>query len=302
MSFHLLSANQKFAELSKCLVITNDGLKLLKSSVKDDWDILGPPEREKWTEAFRLLDALAPVTAFLSWKANDQHGLKQWTHVGYECFGYDYTDGRGMVTINGWMTKSKKYDDFPQDMSKWGWDETEALAPYTDMIGQWITQNNLKITFNEDLCKKAKALRQKKRKNEFTQVLYDATESLAEVSACVVFLGSGYLDDKGDSSPLAGARLFESSGAAYTTIRSRKLKNAVVVNVKTSITTLDPQSVEKNKFSNLNDALATQQNKRMKDALDLLSRDQLMARLTELEQKLGEHNTPPEPAVRKSKM
>ena len=301
MSFHILNSGQKFAELSKRLVITHYALDSLKSSVHDDWDILGHQEREKWNEAFRVLDALPSMTTWAGWKANDQHGLQQYPHVSYEYFGSGETKGLGMVVFGSWMSKSKKYDDYPEDMSKWGWEETEALTPYIPMIEEWIAQKNLKITFNQDLCKKAKSLRQKKRKNEFTQVLYDATESLAEVNACVVFLGSGYLDDKGSSSPLAGARLFESSGAAYTTIRSRKLTKAVVVNVKTSITTLDPQSVDKNTFSKLNDALATQQNKRMKDALDLLSREQLMQRLRELEEKLGE-NVTQEPAVRKSKM
>lgn len=140
-----------------------------------------------------------------------------------------------MVTVEGWRTQSEKYDKISDDMTQWGWGQMEAVSPYVDMIGKWIVQNDLKITFNSQLCKRAKSFRQKQHKGELTQVLYDPTEALAEVNACVVFIGGGYLDAKGSTSPLAGVRMFESVWSALTTIRSRKLKDAVVVNVKTSI-------------------------------------------------------------------
>lgn len=181
-----------------------------------------------------------------------------------------------MVTVEGWRTQSEKYDKISDDMTQWGWGQMEAVSPYVDMIGKWIVQNDLKITFNSQLCKRAKSFRQKQHKGELTQVLYDPTEALAEVNACVVFIGGGYLDAKGSTSPLAGVRMFESVWSALTTIRSRKLKDAVVVNVKTSIEGVDPQSNPSNRFSDLDSALASQQNKRLKDALENLSREQLL--------------------------
>lgn len=294
MSFHLLNPSQKFAELSTELLITQYGLNKLKNSVTDKWSSFNTQQQKKWEEVFGVLDAIPPFSSFIAYEAHDAPNLKKLTHYSFECYDWGTAEGRGMVTIKGWRTQSEKYDEIPDDMSKWGWEQMETVGPYTDMIGKWIAQNELKITFNHHLCKRAKSFRQKNLKGELNQVLYDPTEALAEVNACVVFVGGGYLDAKGSTSPLAGARMFESVGSALTTIRSRKLKDAVVVNVKTSITGVDSLSNPSNRFSDLDSALASQQNKRLKDALENLSREQLLERLEQLEVK--------EQPVRKSRM
>lgn len=301
MAFHLLNPSQKFAELTTELLITNYGLSVLKNSVTDQWNALNASQQKKWEDAFAVLGSLMPFSGFIAYKQYDEPNLKRIEHFSFECYDYGTSNGLGMVAIEGWRTQSEKYDEIPDDMCQWGWDQMEKITPYTQMIGDWIAQNELKITFNSSLCKRAKSLLQKKRKGELIQVLYDPTQALAEVNACVVFTGGGYLDAKGSTSPLAGARMFESAGSALTTIRSRKLKDAVVVNVKTSIEGIDPQSNPSNRFSDLDSALAAQQNKRLKDALENLSREQLLERLKELEDKLGEQSTI-EPPVRKSKM
>lgn len=301
MSFHLLNPSQKFAELSTEVLITDYGLNRLKNSVTKQWSKLDPSQQKKWEKALGALDDLIPFSSFIAYEAHDAPNLKRLKDYSFECYDFGTAQGRGMVTIQGWKGQSEKYPKISDDMTKWGWEQMEEVIPYTDMISKWISQNELKITFNSSLCKRAKSLLQKKLKGELTQVLYDPTEALAEVNACVVFIGGGYLDAKGSTSPLAGARMFESVGAALTTIRSRRLKNAVVVNVKTSITGVDPQSNPSNHFSDLDGALASQQNKRLKDALENLSREQLLERLKELEAKVGVEPLPA-PTVRKSRM
>lgn len=293
MPFHIINTKKTFGTIGYSMLITNYAIEILRQSVKSQWNTLSSKEQTKWTEALEALDACRSTSVWMSYEKNDQANLSESpSYIGY--FGGGTPEGKGLVNISGFSSKSPDNKNFSEDLDTWGWSQIEAVSPYVSLITRWIQSNHLKITFNGALCKRAKVLREKFASGEYSQVVYDATESLAEVNACVVFLGNGYLDGRGYTSPLAGARLFESSGSAYTTIRSRRLRNAVVVHVKTSLLHLDPESIpEAGSFEKLGAAIALQEKKHLLAALENASRDQLIARLQALE-KTGEAEDEPE--------
>jgi len=283
MPFHIINEKKNFGTIGYSMLMTNYAIEMLRQSVHEQWDTISVKDQTKWTAALEALGACAPIKVWMSYEKNDVPNLKEdENYPGY--FGCGSPEGRGLINISGFASKSPNNENFSDDLTTWGWSQVEAVSPYASMITRWITANNLKITFNPTLCKRAKVLREKFEKGEYTQVMYNATESLAEVNACVVFMGNGYLDGRGYTSPLAGARLFESSGAAYTTIRSRNLRNAVVVHVKASLLHLDPQSTpQPGSFDKLDAAIALQERKHLEAALETASRDQLIARLQALD-------------------
>lgn len=283
MPFHIINEKKNFGTIGYSMLITNYAIEMLRQSVQEQWHAISAKDQTKWATALETLSACKPMTAWLSYERNDQPDLKDNENLpGY--FGGGTPEGRGLINISGFASKSPDNEKFPDDLTMWGWSQVEAVSPYVSMISRWIETNDLKITFNSTLCKRAKVLREKFEKGEYKQEMYDATESLAEVNACVVFMGNGYLDGRGYSSPLAGARLFESSGAAYTTIRSRRLRNAVVVHVKTSLLHLDPNSTpQAGSFDKLGAAIALQEKKHLDAALEAASRDQLIERLQALD-------------------
>lgn len=61
------------------------------------------------------------------------------------------------------------------------------------------------------------------------------------VKTCALYLPTqGFMNDKGNTTPLAGARLFESAEAARRTRTSRGLKDAVIVELETRVVGLVP--------------------------------------------------------------
>lgn len=293
MPFHIINTKKTFGTIGYSILITNYAIEMLRQSVKSQWHALNSKEQTKWTNALDALSACRPTTVWMSYEKNDQADLTEnANYPGY--YGGGTPQGRGLINISGFTSKSPDNKNFSEDMKTWGWEAVEAVAPFASLITRWIQSNDLKITFNSALCKRAKVLREKFDSGEYAQVLYDATESLAEVNACVVFLGNGYLDGRGYTSPLAGARLFESSGAAYTTIRSRRLRNAVVVHVKTALLHIDAASTpESGSFDQLAAAIALQERKRLEAALEAASRDQLIARLQALDTQTDGEEEPP---------
>lgn len=302
MPFHIINEKKNFGTIGYSMLITNYAIEMLRQSVQEQWHTLNPKDQTKWTTALNALGACKPITVWVSYKRDDQPNLKEnEQYAGH--FGSGTPEGRGLINISGFASKSPDNENFSADLTTWGWAQVEAVAPYASMISRWIETNDLKITFNPTLCKRAKVLREKFENGEYKQEMYDATESLAEVNACVVFMGDGYLDGRGYTSPLAGARLFESCGAAYTTIRSRRLRNAVVVHVKTSLLHLDPNSTpQSGSFDKLNAAIALQENKSLQAALEAASRDQLIARLQAMDANSQNSQKDDEPSERKRRM
>lgn len=283
MPFHIVNEKKMFGTIGYSMLITDYAIEVLQQSVQEQWASLNAKDQTKWTAAFESLKGCNPISVWMSYDKNDQPNLKEKNQYS-AYYGSGTTKGRGFINISGFSSKSPDNKNFPEDLTKWGWSEMEGLTPYATLISRWIQTHDLKITFNAALCKRAKVLREKFENNEYQKVVYDATESLAEVNACVVFMGDGYLDGRGYSSPLAGARLFESSGSAYTTIRSRRLRNAVVVHVKTSLLHLDPDSTpQQGSFDKLSAAIALQERKHLQAALETASRDQLIERLQALD-------------------
>ena len=103
------------------------------------------------------------------------------------------------------------------------------------------------------------------------------------------------MDGRGLSgAPLAGARMFETAGSAYTTITSRGLSNAVVVKVKSNLLGLDIKSVADQNCGDILSAVAIMEKKRLQEALEEASIEQLRNRLNLLEQ---QHKTEPSQVV-----
>ena len=299
MPFHIINEKKNFGTIGYSMLITDHAIEILRQSVQEQWGTISAKDQTKWTTALEALSSCVPIKVWMTYEKNDAPNLKESKdYDGY--FGCGSPEGRGLINISSFASKSPNNESFSDDLTTWGWAQVEAVSPYASMITRWIATHDLKITFNSPLCKRAKVLREKFEKGEYTQVMYDATESLAEVNACVVFMGNGYLDGRGYTSPLAGARLFESSGAAYTTIRSRNLRNAVVVHVKASLLHLDPQSTpEPGSFDKLDAAIALQEKRHLDAALEAASRDQLIARLQALDT-ASQHDE--DPTERKRRM
>lgn len=304
MSFHIVNEKKTFGNLQHAGLLTEHALSVLKASVQAKWDTLSIKEQSKWADALNALDACKPVEAWSTWNKNDQPNPKYQSY-----YGPGLMASKGIVDIGSFTSKSPDNSSFPADIAQWGLEQASAVAPFVSLIEQWIGQEDLKITFNASVATRAKKMKERFGSGEYTQVFFDATESLAEVDACVVFLsnknGGGYLDGRGGVSPLAGARLFESSGSAYTTIRSRRLHNAAVVHVKTSLLHLDPNSLKNQTFGNfdgLTAAIALQEKKRLEGALEAASVEQLRARLHALEDSVGANAESGEKSERKRRM
>jgi hypothetical protein len=109
--------------------------------------------------------------------------------------------------------------------------------------------------------------------------------SLTAADAFCVYMpdAQGFLNDKGASAPLGGARLFESPGAAARTVSSRRISPAAVVRVQARIVALDPILNGGNNLGALRDALASEEARQLREALRQADIDTLRARLAELE-------------------
>jgi len=283
MPFHIINAKKTFGNLGDSLLITDHGLQVLTDSVRQHWSELSPQDQGKWGHVFDLLNTGRSVRVYMMRNKNDAPNLKP-LKANPNYFESGSCTGKGFVNITNFTSKSPDNEAFPENRDNWGWGVIEGIAPHTGMIRRWISRNDLQITFNSEVCRRVKTLQDKFETNEYVQVMYDATESLAEVNACVVFLGDGYLDGRGTLSPLAGARLFESSGSAYSTIRARGLRNAVVVHIKASLLHVDAESKPQHgSFDKLEAAIALQENRRLQAALEAASREQLIERLQKLD-------------------
>ena len=112
-------------------------------------------------------------------------------------------------------------------------------------------------------------------------------ERLASAESFAIYLpqSRGFLNDKGSSAPLGGARLFESAEAASRTITSRQLASsgAVVAAVSARVVGLDPVRAVTVDLGPLTGALAHEEARQLREALGAASIEILRQRLAELE-------------------
>lgn len=114
------------------------------------------------------------------------------------------------------------------------------------------------------------------------EVSYKTLEDLnnfGEGLGYAVFTGNGYLDFQKCSTPLVGARIFASEELA-----KKFYPKGTVVKIEMTLS----EVVSENKYQSLENALSTQQKKRLNQALEQMEVEQLRKRLLELESKYDE--------------
>lgn len=265
MAAQLLTDKQMFCALYWGEVISLTQLEKFKQCVQND-DQMNAKDKAKLSEIVQLLEELPEK------------------EIGYKKRTY-----KSVVIVRRASTTSTLNEDIPNSVCNWGWPQAIKLAAHTRLINTFIEKNRgslNKITHISDAAKWNKKL----ENGEYILNHVDPHERFAQSQGCAIFVpnsynGGGFLDVRGYSSaPLSGARLFESSGSANTTIRSRGLNNAIVVHVNTSLSHIDPNNTHSLSNANrLTDAVAYMERERLEAALKEASIEQLKARLAELE-------------------
>lgn len=274
MAFQLLNAKQLFASLHWENIILVSALDHLEKHVRDKWGELSASDQNKWDEVFSLFSQMP-------------------SHEGW-VYGSGTALRKMVVGVGSFVTKSPNNEEFPEDYTRWGWQACEKLLPHLKMISQWNDKHKLGITVPTEGVKKAVKWKQRLDAGEYQLKVFDPVAVLAEAESYAIYISDlhnkGFLDGRGLSgAPLAGARMFETAGSAYTTITSRGLANAVVVKVKSNLLGLDVKSVANQNCGDILSAVAIMEKKRLQEALEEASIEQLRNRLTLLEQQHNEH-------------
>ena len=118
----------------------------------------------------------------------------------------------------------------------------------------------------------------------------NASNGLSATDCFAIFLTEedGYLNDKGEIAPLAGARLFESvAAAAQRTIRSQKREKAIVVKIHAQAIAVVAETLPESGIGAFGKVLAETEARQLQEALAHASLDQLRQRVTELEAAAG---------------
>lgn len=265
MSAQLLTDKQMFCALYWGDVISLTQLEQFKQCVQKD-DQMNAKDKEKLSEIVQLLEELPEKD------------------IGHKKRTY-----KSVVIVRRAATTSTLNEDIPNSVTDWGWPQAVKLATHTRLINTFIEKNRgllNKINYIADVAKWNKKL----ENGEYILNHVDPNARFSQSQGCAIFVpnsydGGGFLDVRGYSrAPLSGARLFESSGSANTTIRSRGLDNAIVVHVNTSLSHIDPNNTRSLINANsLTDAVAYMERQRLEAALKEASVEQLKARLAELE-------------------
>lgn len=279
MAFQLLNAKQLFASLHWEPIILVSALDHLEKDVRGRWGELTVTEQSKWGDVFEVF---AQMPSHENWVYGSGTALRKMA-----------------VGVGSFVTKSPNNDEFPEDYARWGWEACEKLVPHLKMISQWNDKHKLGITVPTEGVKKVVKWKQRLDAGEYHLKVFDPVEVLAEAESYAIYISNphnkGFLDGRGLSgAPLAGARMFETAGSAYTTITSRGLSNAVVVKVKSNLLGLDIKSVADQNCGDILSAVAIMEKKRLQEALEEASIEQLRNRLNLLEQ---QHKTEPSQVV-----
>jgi len=290
MTFQVLNDKNMFAAFEFTEIMTLTAIKLLKDTVTANAKTLSEKDALAWKDVWSIMDTLPRRRCSFMGLTNDFNN-----HSGYteNC----------IVIINPkrFVSHAQNNEKIPVTIEDWGLDAAIKLNTHSKMIEKFIAKHNLLITYKNN-TKRATEIKRRLDSGEYKMEAYDPIANLAEVEACVVYVpvrkgGGGYLNSKGGLGPLGGARLFESSGAAYTTIRSQRISSAAVVHIGTQVLRLDEKSTLEKGFDNLQEAMSIVERKRIEQALNQASHEQLLERLAQFEQTQGTVST-----VRKKKM
>lgn len=271
MAFHFLNARQHFASMYWEHIMYESSYQKLKEHVHNNYDKVSEKDRASWESVFEAFDSL-PVKSVYTGNGNK-------------------INSRVVVGVGTFATKSPTNDEeFPDDYALWGWETLSKIQPLVRLIGQWSDVHQLALDVPTDAIKKVVKWKQRLDNKEYELRVFDPVEILAEAESFAIYIPTtngtgGYLDGRGyGGAPLAGARMFETAGSAYTTIKSRTLRNAVVVKVKSNLLELDSKNdVSSSNCGAILSAVALMEKKRLEKALEEASVEQLLARLKALE-------------------
>lgn len=277
-SYQILNQSLRFATLDFKRVMTVHGYDHFKSAVKTliDEGKLSQKEQDDLNVFFKEMDHLPSGSCWISTLlSNDSPNTTQ---------KYARLQSKSIVNLESFVTNSQDYDNYPE-ASKFGWDEATNLLKVSKTVEKIIKTHDLLVTFDTKTLKRAKALKDKKESGEIVFKEIDTVAQFAEVDACVLYVpNAGYLDGRSGFGPLGSARLFETQGTAATTRTSRSLTNAVVVNVKASLTGMANNNPQvSGDLSQLHEAIAYVERKRLMEALESASKEQLLERLKKLD-------------------
>lgn len=277
-SCQILNQSLRFATLSFKPVMTVYGYDSFKSTVSTliDEGKITQKEQDDLKVFFELMDKLPNGSSWFNpLLAGDSEN---------KTLKYAHVTSKSIVNLESFVTNSPDYDQYPE-ASKFGWDEATEILKVSKTVEKVIKAQNMLVTFDTKTLKRAKALKDKKENGEIIFKEIDTVAQFAEVEACVLYVpNSGYLDGRGGFGPLGSARLFETQGTAATTRSSRSLRNAVVVNVKASLTGMANNNPQvSGDLTQLNEAIAYVERKRLMEALESASKEQLLERLKKLD-------------------
>lgn len=155
----------------------------------------------------------------------------------------------------------------------WGLEHVETILAGANAFSRVAKEVFPKHKNFNTVLKPHKSLYEKLKAGEVRIKVYDPLSDMVQVDSFAIYIGRGkqpgFLDGRGNISPLAGARMFESQASAQTTIRSRGLVDAVVVKLKATLVEVCPNQTSSGNLDDLMTAISHIEKQDILKALDL---------------------------------
>ena len=300
MSFIVKNSKGMFAGYYSYALVSQHGFKVMKEVFADETNPImlkmSKGQKTKLQEAFVLMERLPVSNHCMYFMKNDCPNLVKKTQRNYSWdhgYGVGRIDCLSVVGLENFTSSSgishKKNDGMSAHAFVGHVEEQRKIANYVAALSSFAKA--CEVGLMEAPLKSLKKISKAFDDGEYDIKDVDLVAEMGEVEASVVFMSEwgengGYLNYKGGLSPLGGARLFESEGAAKRTISAQRLKNAIIVKVKTQIMEVQSEigNNNNNRTQNLREAIARVEKKNIHKALEAASIEQIKARLDKYEQ------------------
>lgn len=309
MSFIVKNSKGMFAGYSSYALVSQHGFQVMKEVFADSNHPvmlkMSKGQKAKLEEAFSLMEHLPVANHYMYFMKNDCPNLVKkptqpyysWDH-GYGTGGIDCLEIVGLHSFSSSSgITNKKQDGMSSHAFLEKIEEQLKIANFVAALSSFA--KHCDVSLIETPLKNLKKINKAILDGEYDIKDIDMVTEMGEVEASVVFISGwgengGYLNYKGGISPLAGARLFESEGAAKRTISSQRLRNAIVVKVKTQIMEVQCEIGQNDtkRTQNLREAIARVEKKNILKALETASVEQIKAKLDEYEKQDPNKNVP----------
>ena len=310
-SFVVQNPKGMFGNPYKSMIVSQHGFSVMKDTFNDESNPitkkLNKTQKEKLSKAFALMEDLSVGTHYVTLFKNDAPNLVKtppqpysWDH-GY---GAKRVACLEITSLGNFSSTSGSLEQDDLNISReefWSHlSEQAPLAQYSSTLALFAKQ--CEVSFSEGPLKTLKKALKAFEDGEYTFKDIDLATELGEVEACVVFLPArhqkdvgGYLDGKGGTSPLSGARLFESQGAALRTINAQRRRDAVILKIKAQLVEVQEEigSSDFERTRYLREAISRIEKKNIEQALENATIEQLQKRLARYEDVKEQDNKPP---------